>query len=454
MIKNIPMKEAIVFDDEHRIWSEDDLQTLGQVMNAFTNNGVCEREGEIGRIQVSDLISTPDATRFIPAVVQTVVREALEPNLLIVPSLFQEVQLAAGRSIEIGAVGAMIAADIAEGTEYPERTIDLDGGDMTSVHVSKSGILVRVTDEMISDSQFDVIGLWLRHAARALARHKEQKAMKLLDSMGVEVFNNSTPGTSQNGTTTGRGIDGRQNGSMTMIDLFDMYAYLLTRGFVPNVIIMHPLAWKTFMTDPEMREIVLQGNTLVSNRLPNGQSAPAWGTSHGSLGLRTTATGRGIDATHGTGVDTILGKIGANPWVQTLNPMGATFQIAPRFLPSPLTVLVTPFVRFNASATVNVPFTGANASIARTKATTSIIMADSQNTGLLVMRDPVSTEEYDDPARDIRALKIRERYGFGLLEQGKSVAVANNIVIDRNYTFENTNPQSLTVLHTASGIVA
>jgi len=64
----------------------------------------------------------------IPIVVQKVVREALEPNLLIIPNCFQTVNIQSGRSVQIGAVGAMVAAMIPEGSEYPAQDLDVDGG--------------------------------------------------------------------------------------------------------------------------------------------------------------------------------------------------------------------------------------------------------------------------------------------------------------------------------------
>ena len=70
------------------------------------------------------------------------------------------------------AVGSLVAAEVPEGTEYSEQDIQMDGGDMISINIKKHGLMIRVTDEMITDNQFDVIGLWLRHAGRALARHK------------------------------------------------------------------------------------------------------------------------------------------------------------------------------------------------------------------------------------------------------------------------------------------
>ena len=200
---------------------------------------------------------------------------------------------------------------------------------------------------------------------------------------------------------------------------------------------------KTFAIDPDVREIVLKGATIASRRLPEGTYSPGWGTSHEGKGLRTTATGAGTAYGYGTGPDTVLGKIGANPWVSTLNPLAATFNVAPQYLPTPLRVLVTPYARYTQGGrTIS---TGSPA-VTRSYPTTDIPMLDSTQCGVLVQRMPVSTEEYDDPARDIRAMKIMEKWGMHLLEQGKGVAVARSVVITRNYVFDNSNVVTLNPL--------
>ena len=310
--------------------------------------------------------------------------------------------------------------------------------------MTKHGLQVRVTDETIEESQWDVIGMWLRAAGRALARHKESRACKLLNEMGITVFDNRTPATVADpleyGTLTGRDISGASNGSMTLNDLFDLYAWLTMRGFTPDTLILHPLAWKVFAIDPEIREIVLRGATLASRRMPQGSSSPGWGTSHEGLGLRTTATGTGSALGYGTGPDSVLGKIGANPWVSTLNPLAATYNVQPQYLPSPLKVLVTPFAVFQKALA---PISSGIPAVTRAYASTTVTMLDSNNCGVLVQRTPVSTEEYDDPARDIRAMKIMEKWGMHLLEQGKAVATAENVVIARNYVFDNSNVVTL-----------
>lgn len=412
---------------------EKDQKAFGRVYDAFTNNG--EIQGEDSTVTVSDLVTSPDVARFIPQVVEQVIREALEPNLIIVPNLFQEVRLERGSRVQIGAIGALSASEVAEGAEYKENDLQMDGGDMVAVTVSKHGLMIRVTDEMIADNQFDVIGLWLRAAGRALARHKEQYAMRLMNEFGIEVFNNTTPANSMYGSTTGRDITGAGNGSMTPNDIWDMYAELLLRGFNPDTVIMHPLAWRCFMSDPEMREQVINGATIASRRMPEGGTANAWGTSHNGFGLRTTATGNPMGETANGS------KLGASAWANTLNALGATLNIAPKFLPTPLQVLVTPYVAYTPPATAAAtPYSGR----------TTVTMADSSRCGILVTRDPVSTEEFDDPARDIRSLKIKERYGFAALEQGKSIALARNLAIARNYVFENVNAITLGTLNSGS----
>lgn len=227
---------------------------------------------------------------------------------------------------------------------------------------------------------------------------------------------------------------------MTVNDLFDMYAWLSMRGFTPDTLILHPFCWQLFAVDPLIREIVLNGNVLATRRMPDGASSPGWGTSHDGRGLRTTATGRGIAVGYGQEADTTLGKIGANPWVSSLNPLAATYSVAPRYLPSPLTVLVSPYAQYSRSA-ANI--TSGNPTVTRSYHTTSVNMLDSTSAGILIQRDPVSTEEYDDPARDIRALKVMERYGMQLLEQGKGVVCAKNVVIAQNFVFDNSNVVSL-----------
>lgn len=96
------------------------VKTVADLYSCFTNNGYVSDSTTLNGLSnepaiIQDLLVTPDITRFIPVVVQTLVREALEPNLLIVPNCFQTVNVGTGRSVQIGAIGAMTANIIPEG---------------------------------------------------------------------------------------------------------------------------------------------------------------------------------------------------------------------------------------------------------------------------------------------------------------------------------------------------
>jgi len=412
--------------------TQEDRITFSNVYDAFTNRGLMtDAEGTSEFFELKDLITTQDLTRFIPQTVETIVREAIEPNLFIVDKLFQEINIPRGSRIQIGAIGAMEAGRVGQGGEYPERFVDLDGGDMVALTTDKHGLKISLTEEVLQENLFDVVGIWLRAAGRALARHKERAAAKLINEMGYDVYDNLDPTNSYIGTTTGRDITGIPNGSMTVNDIFEMYTYLMHRGFNPDTIMMHPLAWKTFMCDTEMREVVLAGSTVNSYKNPNGSYAEGWKTGHQGLGVRSKATGQGE-----TSGNTTKGAYG---WTQTLNPLGATFNIAPSYLPTPLEVLVTPYVTFNYGARSQ-----GGAGNETTKGSTStIVMVDSSNCGLIGQSMPVTMDRWSDPERDIENIKLKEMWGLALLEQGKAISVARNISTDRNYNFENANNVSL-----------
>ena len=423
--------------DEVAIESFEDKESrvmYHNIVDAFTNRGYMEnQDGKIERFTLRDLVTAEDLMRFIPQTVETVVREAIEPNLFIVDRLFQRVTIERGSRVQIGALGAMEAGRVGQAGEYPERMLDLDGGDMVAITTDKYGLKISLTEDVLKENQFDVVNIWLRAAGRALARCKERTAAKLVNEMGYKILDNVTPSEAYAGVCTGRDITGAQNGSMTSSDVFELYAYLLNRGFAPDVLMMHPLAWKTFMTDTEFREVVLQASTIAQVR---GAQAPNWGTSHGGFGLRTEGTGR--EKTSGDSAK------GPSAWLQTLNPLGAMFGMAPSYLPTPLQVVVSHYI----------PFSYGAQGIERmdTGCVTNVVMVDSNNCGVIGQSEPVRTDRWNDPERDIENIKMREAYGFAILEQGKAIAKASNVVIARNYNFENANSQTLTNLNLSGAI--
>lgn len=52
---------------------------------------------------------------------------------------------------------------------------------------------------------------------------------------------------------------------------------------------------------------------------------------------------------------------------------------------------------------------------------------DRNNVGVILEKEAMSTDQFEDPSRDIQALKVKERYGIGILNGGYGIAVAKNI---------------------------
>jgi len=339
---------------------------------AFNEDGHLEEDN---RVTINEAFSSPDAPILFPRVINRTLREAAEPQLLITP-LLSTVRLGQGRSLEFPAVNAIQASEIPEGQEYPEQALAF--AKQIEGKVSKKGVKVAFTEEVIADSLWDIVGLHVRAAGRAMARLKEQIALSRFKNASTIVFD-STITTPQSGSsepvfantagvggTVGRDINGWLNGSITWDDVLDMSAVLIAEHHIPTDFIMHPLMWAVFLKD----FVFHQGGANVSQ---------AWGH-----------------------------KIGDPP--ANLNSTA----------PFGLNVLVSPFVSFTAKS-------------GNTPASSDVFVIDRNEVGVLLVKDDMSTDEFNDPTRDIRSLKMKERYDIIMLGDGEGITVAKNIALVRNY---------------------
>ncbi len=381
-----------------------EIKDAKQFEYLWKNNGNLQ-DGQ--RVKLNDALSVPNAPMLMPKVISNIVKEAAEP-LLVGTSLLQRINYSYGQTITFPAVGAMVAADIAEGQEYPERSLQMGGATVTA-SIGKSGVAVKVTDEMIRYSQFDVIGMHLRAAGRALARHKEVKIFNFIRSMGVTCFDNVNPSSSLKGVTTGRGMDGSGNGSVTMDDIFDAYAQVITQGFTPNTLLMHPLTWTMFVKDATLRSFVLGnngGNWFAGWNGNPAERAPWDNSSQGGLGMSA-----GQNITPGGVPDGTTSASPLSDYPQTLS----TSPQLPGYMNIPFRIIVSPFVPYDPRRKL-----------------TDIYMFDSAELGVLIVDEEVTTEEFDDPRVDIRKIKLRERYGIGILNEGKAIATLKNVHVVAN----------------------
>lgn len=389
-----------------------ELKDVAELQWIFDHNGDGRPFGHSDQVKLEDALSTTHAPVLFPKVISNIVKEAVEP-LLVGARLLNRINYSFGQQITFPAVGALIAADIGEGMEYPERSLQIGGATVTA-NIGKSGVAVKVTEEMVMFSQYDVIGMHLRAAGRALARHKEQKIFNFIRSMGVTVFDNLNPGSSLNGVCTGRDLQGYANGSATMDDVFDAYAQVLHQGFMPNTILMHPLTWVMWVKDAQLRAFVQQngGGTFFASWTGNPAGRAPWDSS--SMGGAGVSGGQNIVPGQTSSGAASPSGLSASELLQYPQDIDSAPQL-PNYLNVPLAIIVSPFVPFDPRRKL-----------------TDIYMFDRSELGVLAVAHDVQTEEFDDPARDLRKLKLKERYGIGILNEGQAIAVLRNVHVVPN----------------------
>jgi hypothetical protein len=313
-----------------------------------------------------EFLATPSAQILVPKVIVGTMRQAAEP-MYIGTSMLSKIRLKQGQSMIFPSIGAMRAADIPEGQEYPEDTIDWQTHETPEIRVNKSGIRIRVTDEMVSDSQWDVVAMMIREAGRAMARHKEEKAFNQFSKHGHTVFDNALAASNPEAQTTGLDVNGAKNDTLSAEDFLDMIIAVMNNGFNPSDVLLHPLSWSVFAKNELMGSLA---------------KAPYDNYPH-----------KGNPKSMALGPDSVAGR-----------------------LPFAFNVQMSPFIPFDKKAK-----------------RFDMYVVDKNNIGVLLTKEDLSTEQFDEPARDIRNVKIKERYGIGVLNEGRAIAVAKNISMAKSY---------------------
>lgn len=386
------------FTDQALAWKKDS-NCLRKMRHIWDSNGVVngqkfsidslmEKDRELtSKFRGNDNFSQ-DHPLLLPRVVSEIAREAIEPQQVLTP-LMSRVNFQAGTRIVFPSWGAIHAADIAEGGEYPERSMEVAG--QVEAIIGKSGVAIKVTEEMIRYSAYDVLSMHIRAAGRALSRLKEEKVAALITAdRGNVIFDNDSTAYR---STTGRDPGGTYNGTMVLDDLFHAYAVMVDRGFPANTLIMHPLAWQIFA-----QEGIARAFGFI-----NGVNPLMWQAAQGSPGNANPWRAGGLNQ---------------NTYVSSPGNIASTFTNVPSIFPSNFRVVVSPYMPYNA-----------------TNNTTDIIFCDASELGILVVDEDVTTDEWMDHARDMRKIKFRERYGLAVMNDGKGIGLLKNIVIGKGFDF-------------------
>jgi hypothetical protein len=379
------------------------------------------KDVETGRtLKMKDAMDLPNAAFLIPRVLTTFMQEGIEP-LLIGTSLLQRIQYVPGMQTIFPAIDVLTAREVGDGVSLPIFNVNVGGGQTMGVKVSRHGLSLRISERFIEASTYPWIQYWMRLAGNALARHKEEYIFTFITTLGTAVFDNSVAARTTTvagvptsvvepikGITTGRTLKGTFNGSMTMDDIFDMYAHIMAQGFIPETLLVHPMTWLMWVKDPVLREFAIQagGGSFFAQWTGNAAAQANRFFNFAGLGRGVGQTGQfTAGALTGGQVSVPEGL----PQTQTSAPM------LPNYLGLPFRILVSPFVRFDP---IN--------------RNTDVMMFNSVNLGALIVDEDPHVVSWNEPQYSIRNVGIEETYGLAILNEGQAIGTAKNVAIRPN----------------------
>tara|TARA_Y100001973_G_scaffold39802_1_gene59610 strand:- start:1003 stop:2337 length:1335 start_codon:yes stop_codon:yes gene_type:complete len=371
----------------------------------------------------TDLVKSSEITPLLQKSMELLIREPIEPNL-VVTGLFNRVQ-SQGLSTQVlaGAMGAVYAQDIQEHGTYPEVNFQI-GGAVSTAWIGKSGIAASFTDEALRYSTWDIMNINLRLMGNALARHKEQKAIAFLKSLGTTLFDNVTPAESLYGVTTGRDIALDANGSMTMDNLMRGVSHMSEEGFTPNILLMHPMFYYTFLQDPVLRTMMLNhGGGAWYNMFQGSHNALASGWSNGAMGSQGPSLGQKLvnpAGNFGGGNGDPLANGETVTGLEGRSNRSTAAPVLPSYFPFNMQVLVSPLCPYDPE-----------------DETGDIFLLSGGNVGFYLVDEDPTTVEWRDESVEVVKVKIRERYGFAVAHEGQGVGVMRNVKVAQNF-FDGT----------------
>jgi len=355
-----------------------------------------------------DLVRSSEITPLLQKATEILIREPVEP-LMVVTSLFNRVQ-SKGLNTQVlaGAMGAVYAQDIQEHGTYPEVNFQI-GGAVSTAWIGKSGIAAAFTDEALRYSTWDIMAINLRLMGQALVRHKEQKAVAFLRSLGTVLMDNATPSDSLYGVCTGRDIAMAANGSLSMEDLMQGMAHMSEEGFPPDTLLMHPLFYYKFLQDPVLRAMLLAHGGGAYFNPWSGNPGPQNPWDNGAQGGRGPSAGHSVVPGGTTSGASPTGLAGRS------NRANSAPSI-PSYFPFGFRVLVSPLMTYDPS-----------------NQTGDIMLLSGGNVGFHLVDEDPTTVEWRDESVEVVKVKIRERYGFAVAHEGQGVGVFKNVVMAQNH---------------------
>jgi hypothetical protein len=327
----------------------------------------------VPKVDMSEAVFAADFKLLFPKVVQSVMQRPQEPLFLGQSLLARTVQVDGAKIMSFPSFGVIRAFEVADGQEYPEQDLAF-ASNATEIRTKRYGLKITISQEVIDESQWDILAMHIEAAGNAMKRLKEEKIFAEYEARSVVAFDNEDTDTSYH--TSGKGADGTtKNGTFSYMDLMDMQAAMVNNEYNPTDLITHPMAWSLWQRDPILRFQLLH-----------------------------------------------RGGVGAN-----LGPVPSDLNQTPANVPMGFNVVVSPFQTMELDKTLSAGVTGPGAGNY-----TSVTMVDRNSSILVLERSPMNIAQWEDPMRDLITMRFAEKYGLALLNAGRSSIIAKNIRVDLN----------------------
>jgi hypothetical protein len=327
----------------------------------------------VPNLSMKEAVHSADFKILFPKVISDTLQQPIEPTYIGQGLLARTIQVDGARIMEFPTLGAIRAFELADSQEPPEQDPAFSKN-ITEIRVRRFGLKLEFSNEVLDESQWDILALYTNAAGNAMMRKKEELIFNEYETRAITIFNNASTNTALH--TTGVGSDGTTpNATFDHMDLLDMMAALGTNGYNPTDVIVHPMAWAIWAKDPFLRfQLMYKGG--VGQTLGNFSQEPAG--------------------------------------IQTYMPFG-------------LNVVVSPFQTIAYNTSLSTGLSGF------TSHYSTITVVDRNSSLLVLQRTPMSMVQWENPIRDIRSMAFHEKYGLSILNGGRSAVVAKNVRIAVNY---------------------
>ena len=378
--------------------------------NGYTSDGV--------KFEIADALASPDSGQLLGQIYTEVVQELIELQAIgqrLVQTIRHDDIIGESTTFKWFGAGNVPNVERGESGEYPEFTLAAGKSSTIRAQFMQRGLTVKITAENIKYSRWDLIRAHITQAGLALQRAKEALIFSTFEQAGVVVFDNNDPmnggaGTdpavSVKGRGTGRDRYGNKNGSLTYEDYVDMVSIMISNGYNPNVLLVHPLCLPIFQKDPILRHIgLVNGNPeAFLNSSRTSPNAYKNGTVDTWRKQQRAANGNS-QALSDRDVNSLST---ASPELPSFHPL------------SGMTVIVSPMVPYDP-----------------TTKTTSLILIDTSASAILNEQVPLTVNAWEEMSREIQVVRIKEAYSVDVIDEGRGIAVAKNIPLVPNEIYND-----------------